>query len=69
MVRANTDAVGALDTGCDDLPKLTDYMNETFSKPTHGDRVNMERRTTILTPSVKHTISEWKSLYSTRQNY
>ena len=45
------------------------YMNETFFEPTSGDKTNIERRTTITTPSVEHTLSEWKSLHRTRQNY
>ena len=40
-----------------------------LSKNVHFYHFLMECRTTITTPSVKHTLSEWKSLYRTRQHY
>ena len=44
-------------------------MNNNFSSPTTGDKANLRTRYTIVTPSVKHTLSEYKSIKGTRSHY
>ena len=55
-------------TDSQDLDKVPNYMNETFSHPV-DKKAHLSERTTIVTPSVKHTLSKWKSLDATKRHY
>ena len=68
-VRYYKHAVGHLDTKADDLHAVTAYMNEHFSLPITGEKARLSLRKTIVTPSVVHTLSEYKSLVGMRSHY
>jgi len=63
------DVVGDL-PGIDsqDLYKVAEYMNKEFSLPVKKT-AHLSERTTIVTESVKHTLSSWKSLDGTKRHY
>ena len=53
----------------DDLHAVAEYMNETFGTPVIGDKARLSSRKTIVTPSIDHIFSEYKSLKGMRENY
>ena len=61
--------VAKLEEKADDLASVCEEMNKTFGKSITGDKANMRNRYTILTPSVEHKLSEFKSIKGTRSNY
>ena len=68
-VRYQKYAAGVLGEKPDDLDCVATYMNDTFAKPVSGDRARFNSRTTIVTPPVVHTLSEYKSLTGVREHY
>ena len=50
-------------------PKLRRRANTDFGLPRTGDRANMRRRHTLVTPDVEHTLCEYESIPGTRENY
>ena len=69
IYRYKKHVVAKLNEGADNLVLVCKEMNENFGKPTTGDRANLRNRYTIETPSVLHTLSEFKSIERTRSNY
>ena len=53
----------------DDLHEVAAYMNDTFGVPVTGDKARLNSRKTIVTPSLEHVLSEYKSLKGMRENY
>ena len=44
-------------------------MNKTFYKPVSDDSARLNERKTFVTPSVVHTLSEYKSIEGVRSHY
>ncbi len=68
-VRYQRHAVGFLGESADDLNKVAEYMNKEFCKPVTGNRARLNSRKTIVTPSVEHKLSEYKSIVGMRSQY
>ena len=68
-VRYYKHAVGFLGVKADDLNEVASYMNDTFGAPVTGDKARLNSRKTLVTPSVEHVLSEYKSLKGMRENY
>ena len=58
-----------MDADADDLEKVAAFMNKTFCKPVSGDSARLNERKTFVTPSVVHTLSEYKSIEGVRSHY
>ena len=58
-----------LEADADDLEKVAVFMNKTFCKPVSGDSARLNERKTFVTPSVVHTLSEYKSIEGVRSRY
>ena len=68
-VRYTKHVAGFLGVKADDLHEVAAYMNDTFGVPVTGDKARLNSRKTIVTPSVEHVLSEYKSLKGMRENY
>ena len=68
-VRYSKHAAGFLGVKADDLHEVAAYMNDTFGVPVTGDKARLNSRKTIVTPSLEHVLSEYKSLKGMRGNY
>ncbi len=68
-VRYYKHGVGIWGVKPDDLDAVAAFMNETFGTPVTGDKARLSSRRTIVTPSVEHVLSEYKSIKVIRENY
>ena len=65
----DTNAVGdMLGTDSQDLTKVAEFLNKNFSKP-RTEKAQLSERITLVTTSVVHKRSIWKSLDGTRRHY